>query len=70
MTKRYAETTEDGILFIEGTANDILRAIKALERRGFVNLFCGRPILRTQRVYLLEVNDGFYHVYRGEGGAR
>ena len=44
MTRKYRETTEDGILFIEGTANDILRAIKALERRGFVNLFCGRPI--------------------------
>lgn len=70
MTKRYRETTEDGILFIEGTANDLLRVIKALERRGVVNLFCGRPTMRTQRVYLLEVNNGFYHVYRGEGGAR
>ena len=70
MSKKYRESTEGGILFIEGTANDLLRAIKALERRGFVNLFCGRPILRTGRLYLLEVNNGFYHVYRGEGGAR
>lgn len=69
MSRRYKEFEEDGILFIEGSANDILRVIKRIERQDKVSLFCKKPVMRTQRVYLMEIKGRFYHVYR-EGGKR